>query len=132
MELYTDALTYFNKVLEKDPNNFFSLYSKGVLLLLLGKQKEPLHTLHHSHRDGQLKTTCDAALSYYKEAVAYLSQSLEIDTKNELVFLYRAQAFQLLHEHDKARDDILHAVRLKPDISKNPEAQQLIKQYLIE
>jgi tetratricopeptide (TPR) repeat protein len=117
MELYYDALEYFDKALKLDPANFFCLYSKGVLYYLLGEQY-----IVERRSKPQL----------FEDAYRFLSKSIDIDPENELAFLYRAKVAEHLNDLPGARGDTLKAVSLKPTLAKVPEAQVLIKKYLME
>lgn len=143
MELYPDALTYFDKVLSIMPNHFMCLYSKGVTYYLIAKQKiedqekHPhtpyTHSLEEDDKLRQFQEKMEAAIKVLvQEAIVFLSKSLEVQPNNELAFLYRALAAQYLKDDNKARQDILTALKLRPDLAKRPEAQGLIRKYLME
>lgn len=117
MELYEDALSYFDRVLSVAPSDFYCLYSKGVLLYLLANRAQG---------SGQGNT------EVLHQAQHLLSQSINQDPNNELAFLYRAKVSQLLENNEQARQDILRALTLKPSLSKQTEAQSLIRKYLME
>jgi len=128
-----EALTFFNKALETNPNHQFALYEKGSIYLQLGNEAEGLELMkkalnvQHEHilsamaeRKDEEKSKTEAELiktkAYekgvnciskcnYSQAIRLFNKVLKSNPSHAESLLYRGNAFYSTNKFEKAIED---------------------------
>jgi len=108
-EKHDEALSYFEKVLEIEPNHLGALTNKGVLLNTLGKHDEALSyfdkvlEIEPNHVDALVnKGSTLGSLDQYDDALFYLDMALEIKPNDVGALSNKAAVFVDQENFDEA------------------------------
>lgn len=90
MDCHEDAVIWYTKAIEKDPNNWYHYFNKGNSLSFLEKHQEAIQCLDKSiqlqpthSRSFCAKGQCLSALDKYKEAANEFIKALKLEPQNE-------------------------------------------------
>ena len=119
---FNDALLYFEKVLEIDPNHLDALSNKGGMLLQLGRYDEALTHLDivleiEPNHIGALsnKGAVLIKLERYEEAIPYLDRVFDINPNHTYALNLKGQALAKLERYEEALLYMDKLLEINPD-----------------
>lgn len=121
-EDFTEAIEYFNKVLELNPNNEDCLFYKGVSLYHLekynesGKHFDTVLKMNPEHsRAWNYKGRCNVILENYDDAIDCLNKADELNPKDIETLRLKGLAFSFLNEEKEAILCLDEALEIDPE-----------------
>lgn len=119
---FHDALSYFDKVLEQDPNNIDALANKAGMLLQLQRFEEADFILDKAlaldpNHKGALnnKGSVLYQLERFEESIIYFDKALELDPTNLYALTIKSNALIQLERIDEADNIINKALSINPN-----------------
>jgi len=119
---FDDAISYFDRVLEIDPNHLDSLSNKGGVLLEIGKYKETMILLeqaleidpnHLGALSNKGKTLFQ--ISEYEQSIAVFEKILEIEPNHIYALYNKGNALFELGKHNEALKYFEDVLEIEPD-----------------
>ena len=119
---YQQALQYFDRSLEIDPNNVSALTNKGSILSLEGNNTGALQyfdrSLEIDPNNVSALTNKVVALTFlgnYSEAIQYTDKTLQIDPKNVDALSFKSAIFGLLGKYNDSLNYADIALKIDPN-----------------
>ena len=123
--IWKDGLTFWNYVIEKEPDRAHVAYNnRGIIYLNRGQFEDALRDFDtaiqiNSHYLMYYTNRAQAyiRLKNYANALKDLTTVVTLDPGNLSGYVYRAMMYNWQGDHDKALADLTTAVTLKPDFA---------------
>jgi len=119
---FSEAISYYDKILEINPKHEDALSNKGAVLFQLGKHDEAISYLDkvleiNPNHIGALnnKGAVLVELGKAEEAIPYLDKVLEINPNDLYALTYKGDAFFQLHDTEEALSYYKSVVKIEPD-----------------
>jgi tetratricopeptide (TPR) repeat protein len=120
------ALGWYRKAIETNPNNVFALTSAGLLYSDRGDLTNEYNVLKAAYENAPGDSYVAFAYSHllaeqmadYRDAVAVAQSSVELDPENPELLRRAAFLFQFMGQYDKALAHYQHTVQLDPSNAK--------------
>jgi len=119
---YKEAITYFDKILESDPENVQALINKGTTLGFLKKHSDAIYYFDkvleiEPNKISALysKGTALSSLEEYNEALYYFDKVLEIEPNNISALFNKGTTLSYLKKYDEALSYFDKVLEIDPD-----------------
>jgi tetratricopeptide (TPR) repeat protein len=123
---FNEAIKYFDKALEFNPDHVEALCDKGSNLSNIGKYDEAMKIFDEVEKKCEDYDTCEtismkkgitlSKIGKSKEAIKHFNKALELNPKDADAYISQGNAYRKLKQYEKEQEDYKKALELDPNL----------------